>query len=55
MELSHYINKSIAECLYVGIMTDTGSFKYSSTTAKTHQIIAELIGVGIENAKIHDS
>ena len=54
MELSHHINKSIAECLYVGIMTDTGSFKYSSTTAKTHQIIAELIGVGIENAKIHE-
>ena len=54
MELSNHINKSIAECLYVGIMTDTGSFKYSSTTAKTHQIIAELIGVGIENAKIHE-
>ena len=54
MQLSRYINKVIAECLYVGIMTDTGSFKYSSTSAKTHHIIAELIALGVENSKIHD-
>lgn len=54
MELNNHINKTIAECLYVGIMTDTGSFKYSSTTAKTHSIIAELIKAGANNAKIHD-
>jgi phosphoesterase RecJ-like protein len=48
------LNKAIAECLYVGIMTDTGSFKYSSTTAKTHNIVAELITAGAENDKIHD-
>ena len=54
MDLTNHINKEIAECLYVGIMTDTGSFKYSSTTAKTHHIIAELIATGAENTKIHD-
>ncbi|MEC9209462.1 MAG: bifunctional oligoribonuclease/PAP phosphatase NrnA [Bacteroidota bacterium] len=54
MNLSNHINKAIAECLYVGIMTDTGSFKYSSTSAKTHHIIAKLIEAGAENAKIHD-
>lgn len=54
MELSGHINKAIAECLYVGIMTDTGSFKYSSTSAKTHHIIASLIELGADNAKIHD-
>ena len=54
MGMTTYLNKAIAECLYVGIMTDTGSFKYSSTTAKTHHIIAELINAGAENAKIHD-
>ena len=54
MDLTNHINKEIAECLYVGIMTDTGSFKHSSTTAKTHHIIAELIATGAENAKIHD-
>ena len=54
MGMTTYLNKSIAECLYVGIMTDTGSFKYASTTAKTHNIIAELITAGAENDKIHD-
>ena len=54
MGMTTYLNKSIAECLYVGIMTDTGSFKYSSTTAKTHNIIAKLITAGAENTKIHD-
>ena len=52
--MSNLLNKAIAECLYVGIMTDTGSFKYNSTTAKTHHIIAELIDAGAENSKIHD-
>lgn len=51
---SHLINKDVAECLYAGIMTDTGSFKYASTTEKTHRIIAELIAKGTDNAKIHD-
>ena len=54
MEFNRDIDRAIAECLYVGIMTDTGSFKYSSTSARTHQIIAELIKSGAENDKIHD-
>jgi len=54
LEMTSYLNKAMAECLYVGIMTDTGSFKYASTTAKTHHIIAKLIAAGAENAKIHD-
>jgi len=48
------INKDVAECIYAGIMTDTGSFKFSSTTSKTHKIIAELIESGAENSKVHD-
>ncbi len=35
-------------------MTDTGSFKYPSTTSRTHQIISKLIDAGAENSKIHD-
>ena len=54
MGMKTYLNKEIAESLYTGIMTDTGSFKYPSTTAKTHNIIAELITAGAENSKIHD-
>jgi len=47
------INEAIGECLYAGIMTDTGSFKYPSTTGKTHRIIADLIDKGINAARIH--
>ena len=54
MELNHHIDKSIAECIYTGIMTDTGSFKYPSTTARTHKIVSELINIGANNTKIHD-
>ena len=34
--------------------TDTGSFKYPSTSAKTHRIVADLIDLGIDGARIHD-
>mgnify|MGYP001297797169 CR=1 FL=1 len=54
MQMEHLITKNIAECLYLGIMTDTGSFKYESTTSKTHEITAKLVKKGIENSKIHD-
>ncbi len=48
------IDKNIAMCLYTGIMTDTGSFKYASTTSITHTIIADLIDKGIDHTKIHN-
>lgn len=47
------INVAIAECIYAGIMTDTGSFRFPSTTAKVHLIIADLIKKGVNNYKIH--
>ena len=47
------ITASIATNLYVGIMTDTGSFKYASTTADTHRVIADLIDAGAPNNTIH--
>lgn len=54
MGMKDNITQDIAECLYVGIMTDTGSFKYASTTAKTHHVVAELISKGARNSMIHD-
>lgn len=48
------ISPQIADCLYTGIMTDTGSFKFSSTTSRTHQVIADLIEKGAENTQIHN-
>ncbi|NVJ88181.1 MAG: bifunctional oligoribonuclease/PAP phosphatase NrnA [Flavobacteriaceae bacterium] len=47
------IDKNIATCLYTGIMTDTGSFRFRSTTSTTHRIIADLIDKGAENDRIH--
>ena len=47
------ISPEIASALYLGIMTDTGSFRFSSTTSKTHRVIANLIDKGAKNANIH--
>jgi phosphoesterase RecJ-like protein len=47
------ITPEMAGCLYTGIMTDTGSFKFSSTTARTHRVAASLIEKGAESTEIH--
>jgi len=49
------INKDIATSLYVGIMTDTGSFSFNSTTSTTHRVVADLIDKGANNAQIHSN
>lgn len=49
------IDKDLATCLYVGIMTDTGSFRFRSTTSTTHRIIAQLIDKGADNTQIHNN
>ncbi|WP_452228838.1 MULTISPECIES: DHH family phosphoesterase [unclassified Lacinutrix] len=49
------IDADIATCLYTGIMTDTGSFRFSSTTSTTHKVIADLIEKGAKNAEIHNA
>ncbi len=48
------ITKEIATCIYTGIMTDTGSFRFRSTTSTTHKIVGDLIDKGAENDKIHN-
>jgi len=47
------ITPEIATCLYTGIMTDTGSFRFRSTTSTTHRVIAALIDKGADNTLIH--
>ena len=46
------INKEIAECLYVGILTDTGGFRYSCQP-ETMEMVATLMETGINTAKIY--
>ncbi|MCK5012383.1 MAG: bifunctional oligoribonuclease/PAP phosphatase NrnA [Candidatus Omnitrophica bacterium] len=47
------LTKSLAMHLYIGIMTDTGSFRYENTTARTHEIVAELLKFKIGVPAIH--
>ena len=46
------LDKTIATCLYTGILTDSGGFRYPKTTGTTHRIAAEFIDLGIENSDI---
>ena len=46
------IDKTIGTCIYTGILTDSGSFRFPKTTGTTHRIIADLIDLGVENSEI---
>ena len=47
------IDKKVAECLYAGIVTDTGSFSYACNQPKTYLITANLISLGVDGEHIH--
>ncbi|MCI8634896.1 MAG: bifunctional oligoribonuclease/PAP phosphatase NrnA [Eubacterium sp.] len=49
-----YITREIAECIYVGIVHDTGVFQYSCTSAKTMEIAGKLMDTGIDYPRIID-
>ncbi len=52
LDQKHLLDKTIASCIYTGILTDSGGFKYPRTTGTTHRIIADLIDLGAENTEI---
>lgn len=52
-ELGVPLNEELSENLYTAILTDTGSFQYGNTTARTHRVAAELMTVGIDFIRIH--
>ena len=54
MDKKDLLDKTIATCIYTGITTDTGSFRFPSTTSTTHRIVADLIDIGINNSAIHN-
>jgi phosphoesterase RecJ-like protein len=49
------MDKTIASCLYAGMMTDTASFKHSSTYPSTHRVAAVLLEKGAEPNKIYEA
>ena len=48
------IDSDIAECLYTGVMTDTGSFRFPVTNASVHTMIANLMHHGLNHTKVHE-
>jgi phosphoesterase RecJ-like protein len=49
------INTDVSECLYAGVMTDTGSFRFNSTSADVHKMVAELKGSGLNHSQVHEN
>lgn len=50
-----YINLEIAQCIYAGTVTDTGSFRFASTTAAVHRMVADLMERGLRHEVIHQA
>lgn len=49
------LDTDIGENLYTGIVTDTGSFRFSSTTSKTHEIAAHLLNIGVKPDSVYNN
>ncbi|HAZ93298.1 MAG: DHH family phosphoesterase [Chitinophagaceae bacterium] len=48
------LNNEAAQCIYAGVMTDTGSFRFPITSAAVHRLIADLKNRGLNHSKIHE-
>ncbi len=48
------IDENTGDCIYTGLLTDTGSFRFPATTPKTHEVAADLIRRGVNHSKIHE-
>jgi phosphoesterase RecJ-like protein len=48
------IDLSISECIYAGVVGDTGSFRFSSTKASVHSLVADLKSRGLDHSKVHE-
>ncbi len=47
-------NEWVAQGLYVGVLTDTGGFRFENTTVEAHQVVADLIAKGVEPERVHE-
>ena len=52
---SEKITNEVAQCLYAGVMTDTGSFRFPGTTASVHRMVAHLKELGLVHSPIHEA
>lgn len=49
------VNNEMAQCLYAGVMTDTGSFRFPSTSKEVHSMVADLLNQGLQHSIIHEA
>jgi phosphoesterase RecJ-like protein len=49
------ITAAIAECIYAGVVADTGSFRFPSATSKVHELVADLKTRGFDHSKVHEN
>lgn len=49
------INNDIAQCIYTGVMTDTGSFRFKSASANVHHMVAHLKETGFNHTTVHEN
>jgi phosphoesterase RecJ-like protein len=49
------INVDMAECLYAGVIGDTGSFRFPAATAAVHTMVAHLKEVGLHHTQVHEN
>ena len=48
------INEKVGECIYAGVVADTGSFRFSSTHAGVHRLVADLKSRGLNHMSVHE-
>jgi len=49
------ITEAISECLYAGVVTDTGSFRFPAAQASVHRLVADLKERGLKHSKVHEN
>lgn len=54
LDYNNLINKEVATCIYTGILTDSGGFRFPKTTPATHRCVAQLIERGVNNSEVYN-
>ncbi len=52
---SNLLSNEVAVCLYTGVMTDTGSFRFANTKASVHKMVAHLKELGLQHHLVHEN
>ena len=52
---ANLIDVDIAECIYAGVVSDTGSFRFAATTASVHEMVAKLKQTGFNHSKVYNN